>query len=218
MKLLLVEDDPELGASLHGLLPHHGYETTWVRDTSSARRFIDSEAFDLVVLDVRLPDGSGIEVLRWMREHAHREPVLMLTALNSIADRVLGLDEGADDYLAKPFAVEELLSRIRALLRRKSDQRSAIWSIGVLSIDTSRRRVQRGAHEITLSPKEYVLLTRLAANPGVVLTRAQLARGTEPDVSLGAIDVHIHSLRRKLGADLISTLRGVGYVLERIDA
>ena len=141
---------------------------------------------------------------------------MMLTARDSVFDRVLGLDAGADDYLPKPFATDELLSRIRALLRRKSAQKSAVWQVGRLTIETARRRVTIDGTVVSLSHREYDLLWRLASNPGKILTRRQLAIGSDAEYGAdsNAIDVHIYSLRKKIGNDLIGTVRGVGYVLE----
>jgi DNA-binding response OmpR family regulator len=159
---------------------------------------------------------SGLDLLRWTRDRVTESAVMMLTARDSVFDRVLGLDAGADDYLPKPFATDELLSRIRALLRRRSSQKSSVWQIGPLTIETARRRVTIDGTVVNLSQREYELLWRLANNPGQVLTRRQLASGSEAEYGMesNAIDVHIYSLRKKLGNDLIGTVRGVGYVLE----
>jgi DNA-binding response OmpR family regulator len=216
MKLLLTEDDAQLGEALQAILASHGYVVTWVRSAEDAQRFIESEPFDLLLIDIVLPRMSGLDLLRWIRGRATESAVLMLTARDSIFDRVLGLDSGADDYLPKPFATDELLSRIRALLRRRGSQKSSIWQVGALTIDTARRRVTVDGVVVNLSPREYDLLWRLANSPGRVLTRRQLASGSEAEygVDSNAVDVHIYSLRKKLGNDLIGTVRGVGYVLE----
>jgi DNA-binding response OmpR family regulator len=215
MNFLLVEDDSPLGSSLQQLLRGAGYPTIWVRTATDARRFLESEAFDLLLLDIVLPDDSGLEVLHWLRARGLQTPTMMLTARDSISDRVSGLDGGADDYLAKPFAVPELLSRVRALLRRQGNQRSAKWQIGDIEIDTARRKVSLGGDDVPLSQREFDLLCALAAEPGKVITRATLERtspvSTEPESN--ALDVHIHNLRRKLGASYIETVRGVGYAL-----
>jgi len=216
MKLLLTEDDAQLGEALQAILVSNGYVVTWVRSAEDAQRFIESEGFDLMLIDIVLPRMSGLELLRWARDRATESAVLMLTARDSVLDRVLGLDSGADDYLPKPFATDELLSRIRALLRRRGSQKSAMWHVGALTIDTARRRVTIGGLAVNLSQREYDLLWRLASNPGQVLTRRQLASGSEAEygVDSNAVDVHIYSLRKKLGLDVIGTVRGVGYVLE----
>src|SRR5882724_2440430 len=172
MTLFLLEDDSPLGSSLQQVLREAGYPTVWVRTAADAKRFLTNEAFDLLLLDIVLPDGSGLDVLRWARSRAILTPTMMLTARDSVSDRVNGLDGGADDYLPKPFAVPELLSRIRALLRRQGSQRSAIWQVGDLEIDTARRKVRLGGKYVTLSKREFDLLYTLAQEPGKVMTRA----------------------------------------------
>ena len=216
MKLLLPEDDAQLGEALQAILTAHGYVVTWVRSAEDAQRFIQSENFDLLLIDIVLPRMSGLDLLRWTRDRATESAIMMLTARDSVCDRVLGLDAGADDYLPKPFATDELLSRIRALLRRRSSQKSSVWQVGPLTIETARRRVTLDGITVNLSQREYELLWRLASNPGQVLTRRQLASGSEAEYGMesNAIDVHIYSLRKKLGNELIGTVRGVGYVLE----
>ncbi len=216
MKLLLIEDDGELGDALRGLLISNGYAVTWVRSAETAQDFLGSEPFDLLLIDIVLPRLSGLDLLRWVRGRNGEVPVLMLTARDSISDRVSGLDSGADDYLAKPFATEELLSRIRALLRRRSAQKASVWQVGALVIDTARRSVTLRGQPVAVSPREYELLLRMARRPGEVLTRRQLAIGSDAEYGAdsNAVDVHIYSLRRKLGNDAIGTVRGVGYVLE----
>jgi DNA-binding response OmpR family regulator len=216
MKLLLTEDDQQLGEALQAILIANGYAVTWVRSAEDAQRFIDSEHFDLLLIDIVLPRMSGLDLLRWTRHRATESAIMMLTARDAVFDRVLGLDAGADDYLPKPFATEELLSRLRALLRRRISQKSSIWQVGALTIDTARRSVTIDGIAVNLSQREYELLWRLASNPGQVLTRRQLASGSEAEYGAdsNAIDVHIYSLRKKLGNELIGTVRGVGYVLE----
>lgn len=216
MNLLLVEDDPQFGRAMHQVLLAQQYRNTWVRDAPAARRFLDSETFDLALLDIVLHGESGLELLRWMRASGKCVPVMMLTARDAVTDRVLGLDCGADDYLPKPFAMEEFLSRVRSLLRRRGEQRAALWVVGDLAIDTVHRRVSRKGASISLTPREFALLLALAGRPGKVMTRAELARGSEaqiPDEG-NAVDVQIHSLRKKLGPQSIGTVRGVGYFLE----
>jgi DNA-binding response OmpR family regulator len=215
MNLLLVEDDVPLGGSLQQLLRGAGYPTVWVRTAIDAKRFLDSESFDLLLLDIVLPDESGLQVLQWLRARGLLTPIMMLTARDSVSDRVSGLDNGADDYLAKPFAVPELLSRVRALLRRQGNQRSAFWQIGAIEIDTARRKVSVGGDDVALSQREFDLLCVLAAEPGKVITRLQLERTSlnGDELESNALDVHIHNLRKKLGSSCIETVRGVGYAL-----
>jgi DNA-binding response OmpR family regulator len=216
MKLLLLEDDEALGRSLVQVLNAQGHATVWLRDLASARQHLRIDTFDLLLLDIVLPHGSGLELLREARARGIQSAIMMLTARDAVSDRVAGLDGGADDYLAKPFAMEELLSRIRALQRRGRAQLSATWSVGALKIDTAGRRVWVGDDEIALSTREYDVLVTLAAAPGTVMTRADIDRGTRlvDAAESNALDVHIYNLRKKIGAERIGTIRGVGYVLE----
>jgi DNA-binding response OmpR family regulator len=216
MKILLLEDDAPLGRSLLRVLAEQGHATVWLREIGEARRHLAVDSFDLLLLDIVLPDGSGLDLLRELRGRKLVAPIMMLTARDAVSDRVAGLDGGADDYLAKPFAMEELLSRVRALQRRSRDQVSAVWEIGDLSIDTARRRVALGGAEIALSAREYDILVSLAAEPGKVLTRRDIERASVlvDTTESNTLQVHIYNLRRKLGARRIGTVRGVGYVLE----
>lgn len=216
MKTLLVEDDHPLGSSLQEALVKAGYPTTWVRRGPDARRFLEDEHFSIILLDIVLPGETGLELLAWIRARELDAAVLMLTARDSVSDRIRGLDGGADDYLPKPFAVEELLSRIRAVARRSGSQRSAQWQLGSLRIDTASRRVWVDEVEAPLSQREFDVLKVLASEPGKVFTRQQIERAsqTRDPTESNALDVHIHNLRRKLGPTRIGTVRGVGYVLE----
>jgi DNA-binding response OmpR family regulator len=216
MKLLLVEDDTQLGEALRFVLDANSYGVTWVRSGEDAQRFLTGEEFDLMLLDIVLPRMSGLELLAWTRASKMDLPIIMLTARDTVIDRIVGLDGGADDYLPKPFDMDELFSRCRALLRRKGGPKLSIWTIGALCIDTARRRVTLNQLEVSLSKREFDLLFRLAMSPGQVITRAQLARGSDAEdvFDSNAVDVHIYSLRKKLGGDLISTVRGIGYMLE----
>ena len=215
MKILLVEDDLPLGQALHEVLANVGYLSTWVKTAEDGKRFLQAENFDLAVLDIVLPAKSGLELLKWLRQARYRLPILMLSARDLVSDRVLGLDTGADDYLAKPFAMEELLSRIRSLLRRGTEQRTALWIAGPLAIDTAKRTVTKEGVIQPLTPRELAVLMQLAAKPGVVLTRLELAKGSnvEDPLDSNAVDFQVHSLRKKLGSELIGTVRGVGYFL-----
>jgi DNA-binding response OmpR family regulator len=218
MKTLLVEDDVPLGSSLQEALGKAGYRTTWVRRAEDAKRFLTTEEFDLVLLDIVLPGESGFDLLGWIRERELRTPVVMLTARDAISDRVRGLDGGADDYLPKPFAIDELFSRIRAVTRRLGVQRSAHWRIGKLTIDTAGRRVCVAERDIVLSQREFDVLLVLASEPGRVFTRFQIERSSLAQglADSNTVDVHIHNLRKKLGNEYIGTVRGVGYLLETI--
>ncbi|TDP58903.1 response regulator transcription factor [Roseateles toxinivorans] len=214
--VLLVEDDLPLGNSLQRVLAMAGHHVVWLRSAGDARRFLDEMDFALLLLDICLPDETGLSLLGWWRGLGRATPVMMITARDSISERVQGLDAGADDYLARPFAMEELLSRVRALLRRHSGQVSNTWQLGALSIDTARRRILLENEEVALSSREYDILLALAAEPGRVMTRPQIERTHSAADALdsNAIDVHVYKLRKKLGNGWIGTVRGVGYVLD----
>ena len=216
MKLLLVEDDIPLGDSLRRVLAGQGNAVVWLRTAVDAGRRLHLERFEMVLLDIVLPDGSGLRLLHDLRARGDDTPVLMLTARDTVSDRVAGLDGGADDYLPKPFAMDELLSRIRVLQRRGRGQLRAAWQVGDLHIDTARRRVTVGSSEVSLSAREYDILVTLAADPGRVLTRRQIERSLTlvDSMDSNVLDVHVYNLRRKLGAGRIVTVRGVGYALE----
>ena len=169
------------------------------------------------MLDIGLPDGSGLEVLRWLRQAGNPLPVIMLTARDSVEDRVQGLDGGADDYLPKPFAMPELLSRMRAISRRSVGFAEKVWRVGAVLVEPERRRVAVDGVALDLSPREYTLLLELVRNAGRFVTRTKLEAAlfsNDSDVESNALEVHVHNLRKKLGAHRIRTIRGVGYLLE----
>ena len=219
MRLLLVEDDVPLAAALTQALREQGFAVNHVAQGAQALRAVTDDPPDLLVLDLGLPDMDGLDVLRQLRQSRRagsRLPVLLLTARDAVADKVAGLDLGADDYLPKPFEMPELVARIRALGRRLGGAPSSLLEIGDLQLDTASLQVCCGGEPVALSRREYMLLSALAEQPGRVLTRAALegrlyAWGEE--IASNAIEVHIHHLRRKLGADRILTVRGVGYRL-----
>ena len=214
MRLLLVEDDTMIGEAIRSGLKREGFAVDWVHDGESASQVLRSEEFDLLLLDLGLPRKSGLEVLTALRARGLEIPVLIITARDAVSDRVQGLDAGADDYLVKPFDLDELAARIRALLRRKSGRTApAIEHLGV-TLNPATHAVTREGREITLSPKEFALLQLLMERPGTILSRARLEErlyGWGEEVESNAIEVHIHGLRRKLGADYILNVRGVGY-------
>jgi two-component system, OmpR family, response regulator QseB len=218
MRILLVEDDPSLGNGLMVGLRQAGYAVDWVRDGAAADAALKSETFDLLVLDLGLPRLDGLAVLRQLRGRGQSLPVLVLTARDGTADKVSGLDSGADDYLVKPIDLDELAARIRALSRRAAGQAQPDIRVGDLHIDPAARQVFLAGRSVELSLREFSLLLTLAENAGRVLTRARLEASLygwhdEPDSN--ALEVHIHHLRRKLGAERIRTLRGVGYMLQK---
>ncbi|MFZ2973953.1 MAG: response regulator transcription factor [Ferribacterium limneticum] len=218
MRILLVEDDPELGDGLTVGLRQAGFAVDWLRDGNSADQALQSESFDLVVLDLGLPRLSGMDVLNRARGRGLTVPILILTARDATGDKVSGLDAGADDYLVKPIDLDELSARIRALTRRSAGRAAPLLTHGELAVDLAAHRVTLAGEEIELSSREYSLLQMLLENAGRVLTRTQLEQSVygwrdEPDSN--ALEVHIHHLRKKLGSDLIRTLRGVGYTIPK---
>jgi two-component system response regulator QseB len=214
MRLLLVEDDTMIGEAIREGLRREGFTVDWVYDGDSAAQVLRTEGFDLLLLDLGLPRKSGLEVLTAARAHGQELPVLIITARDAVSDRVQGLDAGADDYLVKPFDLDELAARIRALLRRKSGRTApAIEHRGVV-LNPARHTVTREGREVALSPKEFALLQLLMERPGTILSRARIEErlyGWGEEVESNAVEVHIHGLRRKLGADYILNVRGVGY-------
>ena len=221
MRILLVEDDRMIGESIRTALRQDGSAVDWVRDGRSAESTLASEEFDLVLLDLGLPQRDGLEVLRAMRSRRDQTPVIVLTARDALADRVTGLDAGADDYLVKPFELEELAARIRAVSRRKAGRGEPAVEIGDVRLDPSMRQVTRGGEPVVLSAREYAVLEALMARPGAILSRAQLEDrlyGWGDAIESNAVSVYIHQLRRKLGNDFIRNVRGVGYYVGRPEA
>lgn len=221
MRLLLVEDDTLLGDGICAGLKQEGYTVDWVVDGDAADHALRSEKFDLVILDINLPKRSGLQVLSDLRGRSDNTPVLILTARDTTPDRVAGLDSGADDYLVKPFDLDELGARLRALLRRSSGRAISNIVYGDLVLDPIARKVTNSGEPIILAHREFALLQVLMDNIGRVMSRARLEEALygwsgEPDSN--ALEVHIHHLRKKLGNDLIRTVRGVGYVLEKREA
>jgi two-component system response regulator QseB len=214
MRLLLVEDDFLIGRGVNQTLRDQGYAVDWVRDGLAARAQIASRVHDLAILDLGLPHLDGLAVLREARLQQQELPILVLTARESPSDRVRGLDAGADDYLIKPFDLDELAARIRALLRRRVGRADPIIQHRGITINPSTQQVRFKGELVALQPREYFLLLALLERPGAVLSRDQL-RGKlyrwGDDVESNTIDVHVHSLRKKISADSIRTVRGVGY-------
>lgn len=220
MRLLLVEDDPVLGDGVVVGLQQAGFGADWARTLDEARLALAVNTYDGLVLDLGLPDGSGLDLLAELRRSENPLPVLILTARDTLADRVRGLDTGSDDYLVKPFELDELTARLRALLRRAHQRTAPMLSHGGIVVDPAARTVTLGSVPIELSPKEFTLLIDLLENRGRVLTRAQLEQslyGWNAEVESNAVEVHVHHLRRKLGSELIRTIRGVGYTVAKTD-
>ena len=221
MRILLVEDDRMIGESIRTALRQDGSAVDWVRDGRSAESTLATEEFDIVLLDLGLPQRDGLEVLQAMRLRHDQTPVIVLTARDALADRVAGLDAGADDYLVKPFELEELAARIRAVARRKAGRGEPAVEIGEVRLDPSMRQVTRGGEPVVLSAREYAVLEALMARPGAILSRAQLEDrlyGWGDAIESNAVSVYIHQLRRKLGNDFIRNVRGVGYYVGRPEA
>ena len=218
MTILLVEDDHELAASLIQALRTADLSVNRVATGGDALHVIQTEPPEIVVLDLGLPDLDGLDVLKKLRVTQPDLLVLLLTARDSVLDKVQGLDQGADDYLAKPFEMPELLARLRALSRRVSSASTHEISIGSVSLDTAANRVLLAGEELNLSRREFMLLRALMENTGKVQTREQLEQklyGWGEEVASNALEVHVHNLRKKLGNDLIETVRGVGYTIRK---
>ena len=214
MSILLVEDDNEIAAGLTEALRESGLAINHVARGRDALHVIRTEPPEIVILDLGLPDIDGLEVLRQLRTHEPNLPVLLLTARNTLDDKVAGLDRGADDYLAKPFEMAELLARLRALGRRVSTAGSHVIAIGRVSLDTVKQQVCVDAQPVDLARREYMLLRALMENAGRAQTRDSLERklySWGEEIASNALEVHVHHLRKKLGSDFIRTVRGVGY-------
>lgn len=214
MRILLVEDDELLADGIKTSLMLANFNVDVVHKGEHAVHALSCEQFDLCILDIGLPGISGYEVVNQLRKAQNNIPVLMLTARDQISDRVKGLDQGADDYLLKPFDVEELKARIRALVRRTHGDGSSKLTCGDVVVDVQAFSVMKGNQEVKLSPKEFSVLQELLLHRGRVLSKDQLTElvyGWSEDLDSNAIEVHVHHLRKKLGNDIIQTLRGVGY-------
>ena len=218
MRLLLVEDDAMIGPSVVKGLKGFGWTMDWVRDGRAAELALNIDVYDAVLLDLGLPRKDGLEVLRTLRRKGNNVPVLVITARDAIQDRVQGLDVGADDYLVKPFSMDELAARIRALLRRRAGRVDSVLELGELRLNLATREVSLAGTSLALSAREFALLEALVDRPGAVLSRAQLEEklyGWGDEVESNTVEVYVHSLRKKLGADFIKTVRGVGYMVSK---
>ena len=222
MRVLLVEDDELLGDGIYSGLKHYGHTVDWVKDGKSAFEALSrqQENFDIVVLDLGLPRMSGLEILRRVREKNISVPVLILTAKDTIESRVQGLDAGADDYLPKPFDLDELCARLRALQRRSKSRAQPVLAHGDITIDPAAHVVTLKGESVTLSRREFTLLQKLLENTGRVISRDQLNQtlyGWGENIDSNALEVHIHNLRKRFGTKLIRTIRGVGYMVKPSD-
>ena len=218
MRLLLVEDDIMVGTSIRTGLHQEGYTVDWVRDGVAAELAVQTTAYEAILLDIGLPKKTGLDVLaRWRRQN-NPVPVLIITARDAVADRICGLDTGADDYLVKPFDLDELAARLRALVRRRSGRNTPKIEHGTLTLDPATHEVKLEGNTINLSGREFALLHTLLESPGIPLSRAKLEDqiyGWGEEVSSNTVEVYIHSLRRKLGNHWVRNVRGVGYMIPR---
>jgi len=218
MRLLLVEDDAMIGEAVLQVLRAEHYAVDWVRDGVMADAALQSEQYDLVLLDLGLPKRGGLDVLRALRSRRTHVPVLIATARDAVGDRIAGLDAGADDYVVKPFDIDELLARIRALLRRSAGRGEPVFSHKGVSLNPATREATLQGQPLVFSAREWAVLEALIARPGAVLSRAQLEQklfSWKDDVSSNAVEVYVHGLRKKLGNDFIQNVRGLGYVVPK---
>jgi two-component system response regulator QseB len=220
MRVLVVEDDPMIGRAVSAGLRGTGYAVDWVQDGTSADLALGNETYDVVLLDLGLPRRDGLDLLRTWRRVRKNLPVLVITARDSLAERVAGLDSGADDYLVKPFDLDELLARIRAVVRRHTGRGSPEISYGSVLLDSVRREVSFRGRTVDLSAREYAVFEVLMKEPGAVVSREKLedaVYGWGEEVGSNSVEVHLHHLRRKLAPELIRNVRGVGYRIALVD-
>ncbi|SHG40425.1 response regulator transcription factor [Massilia sp. CF038] len=216
MHILIVEDDLDLGLALQRALKADGLSSEWVRRVADAPGSFEGLTFDCVLLDLSLPDGTGMHLLARWRAAGVDIPIILVTAKAMLEDRLAGLDGGADDFVVKPFAMAELVSRIRAVLRRSARQSTEVWTIGAIEIEPRKHLARLNGNKVDLSPREFQLILELAREPGMVVAKGTLSQRLEPlgdPVDFGAVEVHICNLRRKIGVERIQTVRGIGYLL-----
>ncbi len=216
MRILLIEDDTVLGAGVRDQIGAEGHSVDWVTRLDTAREYLASAAYDLVLLDLMLPDGLGLPFLREIRRRGDVTPVIILTALDQISDRIEGLNAGADDYLVKPFDLSELSARLAAVGRRYAGNPNPLVHIGDLEIDLAAKSVRRNGKQVPLTAREWTLFDAFVQHPGQILSKAQLDErlyAFDTEVESNTIEVHISRLRKKLGKETIETLRGLGYRL-----
>ena len=220
MKLLLIEDDYLIGDGTRKALTREGFSVDWVQRVEDAAAAVKTQNYELIILDVRLPDGSGLSFLASLRKGGNKTPVLILTALNATPDRVRGLDLGADDYLVKPFDVSELCARIRALHRRAQGIVHPLITIQGITLDPASHTIKKNGDLVDLGVKEFSILLTLFERAGRVVTKTDLEEslyGWGEEISSNAVEVLVHRIRKKMGPDIIKTIRGVGYITEKSD-
>ncbi len=218
MRVLLVEDDAMIGESVKASLMRDNYIVDWVRDGRMVETAVSTEHFDLVLLDLGLPGKHGLEILENIRQKKNSVPVIVVTARDAVDDRIRGLDAGADDYVMKPFEMEELSARIRSALRRSSGRAEPDITLEGIRLSPASRQIWRDDEPVYLSGKEYAVVEALMLRPGNILSKAQLEErmyGWGDEVESNALEVHIHSIRRKLGSEFIKNVRGVGYFIPK---
>jgi two-component system response regulator QseB len=217
VRILLVEDDQMLGEAVRDGLRQEGYVVDWVQDAGAALAAFSTSSFNALVLDLGLPGRDGLSVLRWLRHNGRATPVVIVTARDRISDRIGGLDAGADDYLLKPFDIEELGARLRAITRRASGCADSVLTIGDVVLDMRQRTLTCQGASASLTAREYAVIELLMRKAGCLVTRAEIEEelyGFDDHIASNAIEVHIHNLRRKLGARFITNLKGRGYRVE----
>ncbi|HEV2611354.1 MAG TPA: response regulator transcription factor [Noviherbaspirillum sp.] len=221
MRVLLVEDDAMIGESVRTSLRHDGYTVDWVRNGQLADTALMNEHFDIVLLDLGLPGKDGLQVLRQLRARKKNTPVIVITARDDVEDRIKGLDAGADDYMVKPFDLDELSARIRSGLRRSAGHAEPEMEVMGVRLNPATRAVSHNGQPVQLSAREYAIVEALMLRPGLILSRAQLEErmyGWGDEVGSNTVEVYIHAIRRKLGAEFIQNVRGVGYFIPKPDA
>ena len=219
MRILLAEDDSLLGEAIEDGLNYKGHQVDWFKDGQTAYLATTTEDYECIILDIGLPRRSGLEVLDLLRSDGNETPVLILTAMDAIADRVKGLDKGADDYLTKPFDMDELAARLRALSRRSKGRSQPTITHHDIVIFPDAFKVERNGHKIDLSRREYTLFLKLVENAGRLYSQHELEEALyswEGDIESNTIQVHIHNIRKKIDKNIIRTVRGLGYVVDKV--
>jgi two-component system response regulator QseB len=218
VRILLVEDDDMLGEAVRDGLRQESYVVDWVQDGDAARAALSTAVFSAIVLDLGLPRTDGLSVLRWLRQSGQTTPVVIVTARDRVTDRITGLDAGADDYLLKPFDIDELTARLRAITRRVVGCAESMLTVGEVVLDLHQRVVTCQGEPAPLTAREYAVIELLMRKAGCLVTRAEIEEelyGFEDDIASNAIEVHIHNLRRKLGPDFIGNVKGRGYRVDK---
>ena len=218
MKVLLVEDDLMIGESVQIGLETESISVDWVKEADAATQALRATTYDVLLLDLGLPGTDGIDLLRQVRASGNSVPVLVVTARDTVAQRVLGLKSGADDYLVKPFDLEELIARIHALVRRAQGKHDLVYRNGDVTVNAATKQVLVDGKQVVLSSKEWAILDALITRPGAILSRSQLEErlyGWTGEVESNAIEVYVHGLRKKLGQQFVVNVRGLGYMVEK---